>query len=789
MSIEQKKSTGLENIKLLSQKYANKELLDLIVGVKKAKEKLADFSHKVNEKLGTKEPASKQPAKQAPNVNPVEKTTENKPRKPFVGKVANTDTSKPFIKPVNQNRDRKEGFRNNRDGKPQERKPFIKPVTQFNKPAELDVNIKTKANDRQVGNKRKTKEAPNEKKGLSMRQQMRMGFISQNDDEERLGRRYKSAKKKETTNEQIITQITHAIITSNILTVKTLSEKIGKPVSEIVKKLFLLGMMATINSEIDFETAELVATELGVTLEKKVTETAEEKLSNELNKADEKDLENAVKRPPIVTVMGHVDHGKTSLLDALRKTNIIEGEAGGITQHIGAYMVTLNDEKITFIDTPGHEAFSAMRERGAQVTDVAILVVAADDGLMPQTKEAIRFIKEAKVPMIVAINKIDKPEANLDKVKQQLADNDVLPEEWGGDTICVPISAKFNQNLDKLLEAVLLVAEMAELKANPNRSAVGTIIEAKLDNNKGSLATVLVQNGTLNVGDTVISGVVSGKIRAMQDEKGKAIKKAGPSTPVVILGLSDVPSAGDDLMVVDEKMAKQIVEERKAKAKADKVKKSASLNADELFGRISGKRALNVIIKADVQGSSEALQQSLEHVNNEEVKICVVSASVGNINDNDITLAQASKAIIIAFNTKVDSKSKAACERAGVEVKSYKIIYECLEELQDVIDKMKTPKFAPKTVGHAEVRALFKISSVGLIAGSYVQDGKIIRGAKARVIRKDKVIKETSIDTLKMQKDDAKEVKFGFECGIKLSGFNEVEVGDIIECYIEERIN
>ncbi len=785
MSLEQKKSTGLENIKLLSQKYANKELLELIVGVKKAKEKLADFSHKVNEKLG-----KNLPTKQKPAIKTVEKQMENKPRKPFVGKVANTDTNKPFIKPVNQNRDgRREGFKNNRDGKPQDRKPFIKPVTQFTKPAELDINLKNKANDRTLGNKRKTKEQSGEKKGLSMRQQMRMGFISQNDDEERLGRRYKSAKKKETSQEQIISQITHAVITSNILTVKTLSEKIGKPVSEIVKKLFLLGMMATINSEIDFETAELVSTELGITLEKKVSETAEEKLSHALDKADEKDLENAVKRPPIVTVMGHVDHGKTSLLDAIRKTNIIEGEAGGITQHIGAYMVSLNDEKITFIDTPGHEAFSAMRERGAQVTDVAILVVAADDGLMPQTKEAIRFIKEAKVPMIVAINKIDKPEANLDKVKQQLADNDVLPEEWGGDTICVPISAKFNQNIDKLLETILLVAEMGELKANPNRSAVGTIIEAKLDNNKGSLATVLVQNGTLNVGDTVISGVVSGKIRAMQDEKGKPIKKAGPSTPVVILGLGEVPSAGDDLMVVDEKMAKQIVEERKAKAKAEKVKKSANLNADELFGRISGKKALNVIIKADVQGSSEALQQSLEHVNNEEVKVCVVSASVGNINDNDITLAQASKAIIIAFNTKVDSKSKSACERARVDVKSYKIIYECLEELQDIIDKMKTPKFAPKTVGHAEVRALFKISSVGSIAGSYVLDGKIVRGAKARLIRREQVIKETTIDTLKMQKDDAKEVKFGFECGIKLAGFNDIEIGDIIECFIEERIN
>lgn len=676
-------------------------------------------------------------------------------------------------------------------GQFQNTRPMVnrtKPV--ISRPAELDVNINTKTQDRTFGNKKKTHEQPIERKTLNKKAQMKMGLMMDDDDYERMGRRLKNPKKKDEQKQTQVTVIDRAVITSDNLTVKMLSEKIGKPVTEIIKKLFILGIMATINSNIDFDTADLVAGELGVTLEKKIAETAEQKLQTELDKSAEKDVKNLVTRPPVVTVMGHVDHGKTSLLDAIRKTNVIGGEAGGITQHIGAYMVTVKGEKITFIDTPGHAAFTAMRARGAQLTDIAILVVAADDGIMPQTIEAIDHIKSANVPMIVAINKIDAPGANPDRILQQLADHDILPEEWGGDTICVRIAAKLGQNIDKLLENVLLVAEMQELKANPNRSAVGTIIEAKLDKGKGPVATVLVQNGTLKVGDTVVSGTAFGRIRAMQDENGESIKKAGPSTPVAILGFDEVPSAGDPLTVVDEKMTKSLIQERKNKIKQDKIKSETAVSLDDFFNKVKegSMKTLNVIVKADVQGSAEALKQSLVKIQNEEVKVVVIHAGVGAVIESDVLLAQASSAIIVGFNVKPEAKAKAVAEKAGIEIKNYRVIYECIEELTAAIKGMKAPKFVDKVIGHAEVKVLYKISSVGTIAGSIVIDGKMVRGAMVKLIRDKAIIAETTIETLKMQKDNVKEVKENYECGIKLAGFNDIKEGDIIEALISEQI-
>ena len=865
---EQKKNSNVENITKLKEVSSKNVANQTIISIRKAKEILAGLSRNISNKLDSLkkekpvESVVKEQTEKPVNAIQPEKVIEEPAKapvqrvnKPFVGKVANTDTSSynrdrgsynrndgynryynsanpNYVRNSNSqdrgqyqdrnqsnnrfnnqrpnngqfNRQDNNGFQNRfvRNGQDQKAgfnrpngvKPFNnqngfnRPKPAFNKPAELDVNINTKQPERNFGNKKKTHEQPTERKTLNKKAQMRMGLMLDDEDEERLGRRLKSNKKKEEIKQAPITVIDKAVITTDNLTVKQLSEKIGKPVTEIVKKLFILGIMATINSNIDFDTAELVANELGVTLEKKIAETAEQKLQTELDKSAEQDAKNLVKRPPVVTVMGHVDHGKTSLLDAIRKTNVISGEAGGITQHIGAYMVSINGEKITFIDTPGHAAFTAMRARGAQLTDIAVLVVAADDGIMPQTLEAIDHIKSANVPMIVAINKMDVPGANPDRVMQQLADHDVLPEEWGGDTICVRIAAKLGQGIDKLLETILLVAEMQELKANPNRTAVGTIIEAKLDKGKGPVATVLVQNGTLKVGDTVVSGTAFGRIRAMQDENGENIKKAGPSTPVAILGFDDVPSAGDSLAVVDEKMTKSLIQERKDKIKQDKIKASTAVSLDEFFNKVKegSMKTLNVIIKADVQGSAEALKQSLSNIKNDEVKVSVVHAGVGAIIENDILLAQASSAIVIGFNVKPEAKAKALAEKDGVEIKTYRVIYECIEELSSAIKGMKAPKYEEKVIGHAEVKMIYKISSIGTVAGSLVIDGKIIRGAKARLLRDRKVLIDTEIETLKVQKDNVKEVKDNFECGIKLADFNDIKEGDIIEAYVMEQV-
>ncbi len=685
----------------------------------------------------------------------------------------------------------------NKDGKPQLfNKPFgPKPAGFSAKTAKADLTsaasvFVNKERDYQNNSvKKKTYEKTGEDKRLNKKSLIRRGLVEEKNIEERMvSRKLKIKKPKNDTPIAVAAPVTHAVITTPNLTVKLLSEQIGKPVIDIIKQFMVLGIMTTINSTIDFEAAELVASELGITLELKLDKTYEEQLQEEI--AGDKDDENMEKRPPIVTVMGHVDHGKTSLLDYIRKTDVISGEAGGITQHIGAYSITWNKEPITFIDTPGHEAFASMRARGAQITDIAVLIVAADDGVKPQTIEAINHIKSAKVPMIVAINKIDKPEANVDRIKQQLVEYEVIPEEWGGDAIMVPISAKKGLGIDKLLEMVLLVSEMQDLKANKNRNAVACVVEAKLDKGKGPIANVIIQNGTLKVGDTVVTGFTSGRVRGMVDDKGKSIKSAGPSQPVSILGLGSVPNVGDTLQVVDEKLIKNVIEERKAKMAQDMVEKGLGTSLNDFFNTPAGhdKKALNLIIKSDVQGSAEALKQMLLKVNNEEAEVKVIHSGVGAITETDVQLAQVSNAIIIGFNIKAENKAAALAEHSGVEIRNYKVIYEALDDVESAIKGMQAPKYEEKVTGHAEVRMLFKISSVGTIAGSRVVDGKIVRNGSVKVLRNDNVIFEGKIASLKREKDEAKEVASGFECGIKIDGFNDILEGDIIECSVKEKI-
>ncbi len=654
----------------------------------------------------------------------------------------------------------------------------------------FDASTLAKNNTRAVPKKKNHENGGEGKKALNKKALMMRGYAGSNDmDENDVVRMHSKKAKEETTVQRVVQKIEHAVITTDNLTIKILAETIGKSVPELMGKFLLLGMMVNINSNIDYESAELVASEFGITLEKKVEKSFEEKLADSFAEIadDEKDL---VKRPAVVCVMGHVDHGKTSLLDQIRKTNVVAGEAGGITQSIGAYTIKVNGEEITFIDTPGHAAFTAMRERGAKLTDIAILIVAADDGVMPQTVECIKQIKQTGCPMIVAINKIDRPGANIENVKTQLATYDVLPEEWGGDAIMVPISAKMGQNIDKLLEMVLFVAEYQNLKANPNRKASGSIIEAKLDKGVGAVATVLVQNGTLNVGDYVVVGTCTGKIRAMMNDKNERIKAAGPSTAVQIMGLSGVPNAGDELYVVDEKMSRQVALERQNQAKVDMIK-SADLSIENMMNKIadSNFKDYNVIVKADVQGSVEALKQSLLEIQNEEVKVRFVSGGVGAINENDVSLAQASHALIVAFNTKTDFKAKVLADKYKVEIKNSKIIYEVIDYITEKISKMVTPKYKEVITGHAEIRATFKASKVGLIAGTYVLDGKISRNSKVRVLRGEKQIFEGEISSLQREKNEAKEVDAGFECGVTFNGFTDFIVGDTFETYSLERIN
>ncbi|MDE5942641.1 MAG: translation initiation factor IF-2 [Clostridia bacterium] len=585
-------------------------------------------------------------------------------------------------------------------------------------------------------------------------------------------------------------KIERAVVTTNDIPLKSLSEKLGISAVEITKRLFKEGVMKTVNESIDYDTAALVAAGLGIELEYKPEKTAEEVLFEKQADTVE-EIESLVPRAPVVTVMGHVDHGKTSLLDYIRKTNAAAGEAGGITQHIGAYTVTVNGKGITFIDTPGHEAFTAMRARGAQVTDIVILVVAADDGIMPQTIEAINHAKAANVSIIVAVNKIDKAGANIDKVKQDLTGYGLVPEEWGGDTLICPISCKTGEGIDSLLESLLLIAEMKELLANPAREARGVIIEARLDKGKGPVATVLVQNGTLHTGDNLISGTVTGRVRAMIDDNGKTVKEAGPSMAVNVLGLEEVPNSGDSIFAVSQALMKQVMDERKRKESDAMVKAASKISLDEVFGKIAegNMKTLNLIIKGDVQGSVEAVKQSVSKLSNEEVQVKVIHSGAGAVTETDVMLADSSNAIILGFNVRPDTKAKALAERSKVDVRSYRIIYDLLDDIEAALKGMLSPKYHEVYLGKCEVRQTFKITGVGNIAGCYVLEGKIVRGGKLRIYREDVLVVEGNVQQLKRFKDDVKEVAFGFECGCAIEGFNDIKVGDIIECYLIEQVS
>ncbi|MBE5736794.1 MAG: translation initiation factor IF-2 [Clostridiales bacterium] len=693
----------------------------------------------------------------------------------------------------NRNADNK--FQNsNKEGfTPRQPKPDFNKGGMNKKPQNTFVAppIIQKDDKRNFSKKKQSGERSFEDKHVINKRALIKGQVDIDDfDENKSGyRKVRPAKKTKENKEVNVIKIEKAVINTEIIPLKVLSEKIGITAAEITKRLFKEGIMKTINDSIDFDTAAFIADDIGVELELKLDKTAEDVLSEGFDDVQDAP-EKLKKRPPVVTVMGHVDHGKTSLLDRIRKTNVTAGEAGGITQHIGAYQVTVGGETITFLDTPGHAAFTAMRARGAQATDIAILVVAADDGIMPQTVEAINHAKAADVPIIVAINKIDKPEANIDRIKTQLTEHGLLPEEWGGDAILCPISAKTGEGFDNLLENINLVAEIKELKANPDRKAKGVVIEAKLDQSKGPIATILVQNGTLKISDSVIVGTVTGKIRAMVDDKGRRVTSAGPSTPVSIMGLDEVPNSGDILYAVEhEKLAKLVAQERQNKEKENMLKASAKVTLDDVFNRIAEgeMKVLPLIVKADVQGSVEAVKQSLEKLSNAEVKVNVIHAAAGAIKESDIMLAESSKAIIIGFNVRPDSNAKQIAERSGIDIKLYRVIYEAIEDVERALKGMLAPKFKEVYMGKAEVREVFKISGVGQVAGCYVTEGKIIRSGKLRIYRDDVMICEGNVMQLKRFKDDVKEVAQGFECGISIEKFNDIKVGDFIESYqVEE---
>ena len=810
------------NLKSLTQLISGNEINNFATGLKKAKQNLDAYCKKLKEVYAKKKDdlkksvsVSNQPeknvtatntvaeSKPAQNLSNEKNNNKNTETKSQVSNKNNSSNNKSFDKNQNsnsQNRnnqnntDKKQFSKDFNAKKPQGTKPNasgpkpLGPKSTFVPRGEV-ISFVPKPDNKKDKDKSK-RNYDTEKKGLNIKAKIRMGVVDFNDDEneERIGRvRVKNKKQpKQVVPEK--TEITNAVITTDNLTVKILSEKIGKPVAEIVKKFMLLGMMLNINSPIDFATAELVASEFGITLEKHVEKTAEETLLENIHNREGSNLK---KRPPIVTVMGHVDHGKTSLLDTIKKTNIITTEAGGITQHIGAYSISLNGRKITFIDTPGHEAFTAMRARGAQITDIAVLVVAANDGIMPQTIEAINHIKAAGVPMIVAINKIDVPEANVERVKQQLAEHDVLPEEWGGDTICVPISAKHGTNIDKLLEMILLVADVEDLKADYDIPAVGTVLESKVDRGRGIVATIIIKEGTLKIGDYLICGLSSGRVRAMMDYTGKNVVKAEPSMAVSVVGLNQIPDAGEQAYVVEERLAKDILAERLTKIQQEKAKENNGVSLEDFLHQSadSEMKVLKIIVKADVQGSVEAVKQTLEKVRNDEVKVQCIHSGVGSITESDVVLAKASNAIIIGFNIKPETKAKTLAERNKVEIKLYKIIYEAVDEITNIINGMQAPKFEENVIGHVEIRKIFKVSALGNIAGCYVLDGVVNRNSKVRLIRNNEVVATSSIESLQQNKDDAKQVKAGFECGIRLKNCNDIKENDIIEVFEEVQIN
>ncbi len=642
---------------------------------------------------------------------------------------------------------------------------------------------KSFAGGKKYDNKTFTERRPVNKRALQRQQGADIG-----DFDKESGYRKARFGKKGARKETQIVKIDHAVVTSKEIPIKSLSEKLGISATEIVKRLFREGVTKTVNESVDYDNAAFIALELGIDLEYKPEKTAEEALFETHGAVDEA---NAVTRAPVVTVMGHVDHGKTSLLDYIRKSNVTAGEAGGITQSIGAYTVTFGGGKrITFIDTPGHAAFTAMRARGAKVTDIVVLVVAADDGIMPQTVEAIDHAKAANVPIIVAMNKMDKPHINPDAVKQGLMKYDLVPEEWGGDVIVVPVSAKTGEGVEKLLESIDLVAEMQELKADPAAPARGVVIEAKLDKGKGPMASVLVQNGTLRTGDNLISGTTAGRVRAMIDDKGRTVKEAGPSMAVSVLGLEDVPGAGDSIFAVEQSLMKQVLEERKNRERESMIKETAKVTLDDVFKQVAEgeMKELKIIVKADVQGSVEAVRGALEKLGNEEVRVKVIHAAAGAVTESDVSLADSANAVIIGFNVRPDAKAKQLAERSHVDVRQYRIIYELIDDMEAALKGMLAPKFREVYMGKAEVKQTFNITGVGTVAGCFVTEGRLVRGGKLRIYRDNVLFIEGNAKTLKHYKDEVKEVAAGLECGCAIEGFNEIHVGDFIECYLVEEI-
>ena len=736
--------------------------------------------------------------KQGTSENPPEqKTTADRPSF-IVKKASEAAAEEKAKKPV------KKEYVPTADGK-KDKKPYpAKPAagTAPKKPGDKQVRTFTNTGDTRFappaapqkdnkGGKKKVEKSFEDKKAVNKRALIKTQISVEDFDENKTGYRKLRTKKQKSDQSAQTVKIEKAVITTEMIPIKTLSEKIGVSAVEITKKLFKEGIIKTINDTIDYDTAAFIAADIGVELELKLEKTAEDVLSA-LAEDTADDESKLVRRPPVVTVMGHVDHGKTSLLDKIRSTNVTAGEAGGITQHIGAYTVSVGGNQITFIDTPGHAAFTAMRARGAQVTDIAIIVIAADDGIMPQTIEAINHAKAANVSIIVAANKIDKPTANIDRIRQQLTEHDILVEDWGGDVILAPVSAKTGEGIPELLDTIQVVAEMRDLKANPDRMAKGTIIEAKLDKGKGPLATVLIQNGTLKTGDNIVAGTVVGRVRAMIDDKGRTVKTAGPSMAVSILGLEEVPNAGDSIYAVEqEKLTKLVAQERKNKEREDMIRQTQRISLDDFFNKMEeGKQlTLNLIVKADVQGSVEAVKQSLVKLSNDEVKVSVIHAAVGAISETDVMLADSSNSVIIGFNVRPDSNAKAIAERQHIDVKLYKIIYEAIEDVQKAMKGMLAPKYRDVYTGKAEVRDTFNITGVGTVAGCYVVDGKIVRsGGKLRIYRNDILICEGNVLQLKRFKDDVKEVQQGFECGMSIENFNDIKIGDFIECYVTEEI-
>ncbi len=778
----------------LAEKFYNLKV-EMTNLTRAVKEKESALIYEENKKLIAETPKVEepsvvsQPKVEVAEPEHVEKTIEHKEFAPRDNRFQqrpyqNQNSGRPFN---NQNG----GFRQNANGSPN----FKQGAKPFNKDKRPSINyaqpVITATPARNFNNKKKDNTHFEEKRQYTKRDLLKRGMLEEENNEDRMLNRKIRPKKKEIPMPEVVERPQGpAVITTENITVKLLSEVTGRPVSEIIKKFMLLGMMVTINSAVDYQTAELVLSDMGIELVQKLDKTSEEKLKDVQENIRSYDDAEAVERPPIVTVMGHVDHGKTSLLDYIRKTKVSLGEAGGITQAIGAYRVKVKDKYITFIDTPGHEAFTAMRARGASVTDVAILIVAADDGIMPQTVEAINHIKSANIPMIVAINKIDKPQAEPDKVLTQLAEHNVLPEAWGGDAIICKISAKSGEGIDKLLETILLVADVQGLKANPKVPAIGTIMEAKLDKGRGPIASLIVKDGSLHVGDTVVSGTSLCKVKAMIDENNNVVKVATPSMPVTVLGFNEVPSAGETFTVVDEKLSKEIIADRKAKQKEELIKNSGGNTLEDLLQKTSEKdmKVLNIVLKTDVNGSLEAIKTSVMKLVNDEVKINILHSGVGSISESDLILANASNAMVIAFNVSQDSKVKTLAERMNIKIYSYKIIYELLDEIERVIKGLKEPKYEEEYLGMAEVMAVFKLSSAGVVAGSMVKDGKIVRGEHAKIYRGDELIATTEIKSLKIVKDDVKEALKDRECGIKTT-YDEVQVGDRIECYTLKRID